>query len=93
MRQESCSSRSVDIWVLRNGTREPGQGRNTAAISGQSHVPRGRLGGAMMEGGFVAKVYLSPEFFYKNMGKIRKLCEASFFICLKRKVGLTYLKE
>ncbi len=29
----------VDIRVLRNGTREPGQGRNTAALSGQSHVP------------------------------------------------------
>ncbi len=29
----------VEIWVLRNGTCEPGQGRNTAAISRQSHVP------------------------------------------------------
>ena len=27
------------IWVSRNGTCEPGQGRNTAAISRTSHVP------------------------------------------------------
>ena len=36
------------IRVLRNGTCEPGQGRNTAAISRPSHVPRGCLGGSIM---------------------------------------------
>ena len=36
------------IWVLRNGTCEPGQGRNTAAISRTSHVPRGCLDGSIM---------------------------------------------
>ena len=35
------------IRVSRNGTCEPGQGRNTAAISRPSHVPRGCLDGSM----------------------------------------------